>query len=42
MDWLKEKMMPQYPLGCFKGEDLPIQALDEMIAAKASGEEVKA
>ena len=41
MAWLKEKMIPQYPLGCFKGEDLTIKALDEMIAAKAA-EEVKA
>lgn len=22
MDWLKEKMLPQYPLGCFKGSEL--------------------
>ena len=22
MEWLKEKMIPQYPLGCFKGADI--------------------
>ena len=43
MEWLKEKMIPQYPLGCFKGEDLTVQSLDEMIAAKkAEAGEVKA
>ena len=38
MGWLKEKMLPQYPLGCYKGEDLTVQSLDEMIAAKKAGE----
>ena len=38
MDWLKEKMIPQYPLGCFKGADLTVAQLDEMIAAKKNGE----
>lgn len=27
MDWLKEKMIPQYPLGCFKGADLDFDNL---------------
>ena len=25
MEWLKEKMIPQYPLGCFKGEDIKFE-----------------
>ncbi len=27
MDWLKEKMIPQYPLGCFKGQDIDFKNL---------------
>ncbi|HOO48657.1 MAG TPA: thiamine pyrophosphate-dependent enzyme [Saccharofermentans sp.] len=25
LEWLKEKMIPQYPLGCFKGADLDLE-----------------
>ena len=27
MEWLKEKMIPQYPLGCFKGADIDVNNL---------------
>lgn len=29
MEWLKEKMIPQYPLGCFKGADIDFSKKEE-------------
>ena len=44
LDWLKEKMIPQYPLGCFKGEDLKFDAEGNLIAGEvhAGEKEVRA
>jgi 2-oxoglutarate ferredoxin oxidoreductase subunit beta len=38
MDWLKEKMIPQYPLGVFKGEEIDFKKLEADIKAAKEGE----
>ena len=30
MEWLKEKMIPQYPLGCFKGADIDFSKKEDV------------
>ncbi len=37
MDWLKEKMIPQYPLGVYKGEDIDFKKVEADVKAAKEG-----
>ena len=37
MDWLKEKMIPQYPLGVFKGADIEFKKVEADLKAAKEG-----
>ena len=37
MDWLKEKMIPQYPLGIYKGEDIDFKKVEADVKAAKEG-----
>lgn len=38
MEWLKEKMIPQYPLGVYKGEDIDFKKVEADLMAAKEGE----